>query len=149
MKRDARLIPFSREHHVALALARRIEQAADDSRRSELCRLAVEQFSRQLAPHFQLEETEILPVLQAQYQDQVARTLDEHRRLRQLAERIAGFDHAALAEFGVLLRAHTRFEDRELFPLFEALTAMVPAATHGPSVPARNTFDSTSGGSSL
>ena len=128
MKRDQALIPLSREHHTALALARRAVAASrDPSLARELGAALAGIFGRELEPHFLDEETLLLPALRdAGEHARVARTLDEHRQLRALARADGPVDAAGLASFGLLLEAHVRFEERELFPLAED---MLPAAT--------------------
>jgi uncharacterized protein (DUF2249 family) len=66
------------------------------------------------------------PLREAGEQARVARTLDEHRQLRALAQAAGRGDPAGLASFGLLLEAHVRFEERDLLPLAEAI---LPAAT--------------------
>jgi hypothetical protein len=51
----------------------------------------------------------------------VRRTLEEHQLLRSLADRIAAGDIASLKELAQALRAHVRFEERELFTTAETL----------------------------
>lgn len=115
MKRAAALTALSREHHGALVLAKRIA-GADAAGRSALGRELAARFTAELEPHFLMEEAELLPRLaRAGALDLVERTLEEHRLLRALVLRTAGGDQAALTEFGRLLEAHVRFEERELF----------------------------------
>jgi hemerythrin-like domain-containing protein len=105
-----------------LSLALRIEQASAPAARDKLLATVPALFRGELEPHFQAEEDSLLPQLaQAGETALVARTLDEHAQLRALAAAIAGGDAAALAPFGSLLRAHVRFEERELFATAERL----------------------------
>lgn len=128
MKRNQALIPLSREHHAALVLARRAVAASrDESAARELSAALPDIFARELEPHFQIEEQLLLPPLRdAGEHARVARTLDEHRQLRALAHATGRAGPAGLASFGLLLEAHVRFEERDLFPLAEAI---LPAAT--------------------
>lgn len=125
MKRSPFLQPLSREHHGALSLARACERAAasgDAARIAEACERAIRAFSAELDPHFRTEEHSLLPLLQgADVRPLVQRTLDDHRLLRALLDRIARNDAEALAEFGAHLVAHVRFEERMLFPAIERL----------------------------
>jgi hypothetical protein len=84
VKRDVRLHGLTSDHHHALVLARRIREAAaggsldaalpDDARR---------RYDEELAPHFAIEEEELLPALgDGGRQDLVDRTLREHEALR-------------------------------------------------------------------
>lgn len=123
MKRSPFLQPLSREHHTALSLARACERAAQSGDAAQIAatsRRVVMAFPAELDPHFQVEETALLPRLQhAGSETLVRRTLDDHARLRALRDRVGREDAAALAEFGALLAAHVRFEERELFPAIE------------------------------
>lgn len=122
MKRSPALLKLSREHHTALSLALRIAQASAPAARDKLLATVPALFRGELEPHFQAEECSLLPQLaQAGETALVARTLDDHAQLRALAAAIAGGDAAALAPFGSLLRAHVRFEERELFETAERL----------------------------
>ncbi len=125
MRRRPALRELSREHHGALVLALRISKA-DDRGTQSLLTSVPELFARELEPHFQAEEKGLLPRLaEAGGQALVERTLEEHREMRELVSRIAAGDGASLKTFGLALRAHARFEERELFPAAEAL---LPAA---------------------
>jgi hypothetical protein len=112
MKRDARLRVLSSEHHHALVLARRAsrgELSLADAQRA---------FDEDLAPHFAVEESLLLPPLCAAGRPDLAeRTLREHDRIRDALSR------SEIGEFGRLLTEHVRFEERELFPACEMLLA--------------------------
>jgi hemerythrin-like domain-containing protein len=119
MKRHPELLTLSREHHAALKLARHARLAAESGASPEIARLArqaVDTFARELEPHFQTEEADLLPLLQRAGQHAlVERTLDDHRRLRQLGQQLNEPDAATLLAFAELLAEHVRFEERELF----------------------------------
>ncbi|WP_295007390.1 hemerythrin domain-containing protein [uncultured Dechloromonas sp.] len=127
MKRHAALIQHSRDHHHALKLARLARFAADSGLPEaieEASRTITEQFPRALEPHFQDEEAGLLPRLAAIGQNElVARTLDEHLRLRELNRALLANpgDAAAIAAFAALLHDHVRFEERELFEIAQNL----------------------------
>lgn len=123
MKRHASLIKLSREHHTALVLAKHAvgidpanacEVAAFASRLQMLMESEIE-------PHFQREETALMPLLEQYDLPLVERTREEHRLLRELAARIAAGDAAAIAHFGRGLEGHVHFEERKLFPVAEAV----------------------------
>ncbi len=63
--------------------------------------------------------SEILPCLRGTHGAQVSRAEADHAALRVLAARIADGDSVALQSFGALLMEHVRFEERELYPLYE------------------------------
>lgn len=124
MKRSPALMPLSRDHHQALAVALRLRRcdaagaanAADDF-------LAFWRTGGQR--HFQEEEEVLLPAY-AGYGNPnhplVTRTLVDHLVIRQRARRIereAIPDPHELQELGMLLASHVRFEERELFPMIE------------------------------
>lgn len=126
MKRSAFLQPLSREHHTALSLAKRCERAAssgDPAQLIESCNRVAEQFSRDLVPHFGVEERELLPMLEAAGQKAlVERTLLEHSQLRALHASLQQNGTAdTLDSFARLLSAHVHFEESELFQAFEEL----------------------------
>ena len=112
MRRDPRLIPLSREHHAPLRLGRRlIAGGAQDELRAMLPALQA---------HFAEEERTLLPRLRAGGERALAqRLLDEHRALSALFAR--ALQGECEAETGKALIAHVRFEERELFPVVEAL----------------------------
>jgi len=126
MKRSPELIALTREHHHALVLARRaIAAAREPSAARALGAELAQLFARELEPHFRIEEQRLLPALRdAGEYARTARTLDEHRQLRALALAGATGDSASLLSFGLLLEAHVRFEERDLFPLAEAIVPM-------------------------
>ena len=119
MKRHPALLQLSREHHTALKLSldcRKAVLAADQAAMSALASQMSSLFAAELEPHFQREEEELLPWLEAVGEHQlVARTLAEHAQLRGLAERIGRGDRGALEAFATALSDHVRFEERELF----------------------------------
>lgn len=125
MKRSPTLQPLSREHHIALTLAKacaRAAQSGDEARVVEACQRAVQAFSNELEPHFRYEELSLLPLLHTtDTQPLVERTLADHQQLRALLEGLRKNDAEALDSFGKRLAAHVRFEERELFPVFESL----------------------------
>jgi hemerythrin-like domain-containing protein len=144
MKRHPSLLALSREHHAALSLANRVKKAAlagDAARIGAARGEVVTRFEAELAPHFAEEELTLLPRLASLGEAAlVARTLDEHRALRALVRRLAApaaipEAGACLAEFGNLLAAHVRFEERELFERAQALLAKHGETAALPAVP--------------
>lgn len=124
MKRHASLMKLSREHHTGLVLSKRIAACADDvDAQNAMCEAVLESFSGELLAHFEEEERDILPRLRDRHEAERIRALQDHDTLVILAARIARGDRQALRAFGSLLAAHIRFEERELFPLYENLCA--------------------------
>jgi len=121
MRRDPRLQGLSSDHHHALVLARRIGRAASEGTADEALAESVwRTYQDELRPHFETEETFLLPaLLEAGAENIVARTESEHRAMLGLLERARSGDLDALGEFGTMLTTHVRFEERELFPLCE------------------------------
>lgn len=116
MKRSEALAGLSREHHGALVMAQRI--AAGALSPADLRR----RFDRELNPHFLAEERFLLPFLERAGASALAeRTRREHDEMRRLAAAADQGDIAALESFGIALRDHVRFEERELFVAVESL----------------------------
>lgn len=128
MKRSPFLRDLSRDHHTALSLANRIAKA-EDGALATLARDVAKSFDLDLEPHFRREEEDLLVKLSAAGEAPlVRRTLADHGRLRELASRLAGGDASVLKGFGRELHDHVRFEERELFPVAEALLGGAPKA---------------------
>jgi hypothetical protein len=88
----------------------------------DICQSLQLLWSEELAEHFRQEE-EILFAL-AELPDEVRilieRALDEHRRIKGLIDTCIGDNQSETGrEFGALLEAHIRFEERELFPALQ------------------------------
>ena len=121
MKRSEALKPLSHEHHHALFVAKVIcdQEGEGDSRDRFL-----EFWRSESEEHFRAEEEILLPGsgLPGPDQDEeVARMLSDHLEIRRGAARFTA-DEASPAEIVELaerLRAHVRFEERELFPRIE------------------------------
>lgn len=119
MKRLPELRDLSEDHHHGLVLARRAKQAACGEGGLVVNDVWIEvemQFKTELAPHFLVEETLIVPSLERAGESALtARLLDEHRAIRECVRPENGRTPAALNRFGELLENHIRFEERELF----------------------------------
>lgn len=122
MKRCPTLIPLSREHHGSLVLAKHISLAGDDASRSGFMTRVRDEDGPALLAHFAEEERLLLPVLGQAEPALAERLRAEHRALRALIERIGAGDATALVPFAEDLTRHIRFEEREIYPVFEALT---------------------------
>ena len=88
MKRDPNLQDLSRDHHHALLLARRAERAAETGSDDEVASMwesIAHSFDSDLGPHFEVEEQQLLPLLEAAGEHElVGRTRSDHERLRAL-----------------------------------------------------------------
>jgi len=123
VKRSPHLVPLSREHHTALSLARRIQKHADDAPALAVLAEQVRDGTAELLAHFAQEESLFLPHRLELHPALSQRLGDEHARLRAYMERVGRGDQGCMLEFATLLIAHVRFEERELFPAFEGLSA--------------------------
>jgi tellurite methyltransferase len=125
VKRHPSLASLSRDHHHALILARdarRLPQERSEDRSAFIVELRL-RFDAELAPHFAIEEREL-----------VGRSVARGEPLASLATRVVA-DHDALRAivaslepllltsqceaFGARLEEHVRFEEREWFPALE------------------------------
>lgn len=132
MKRSPSLLKLSRDHHTALSLALHIEKANDAVALAAVAVRLAKIFPGELEPHFLEEEQSLLPQLrQVGEVALVERTLQEHQQLRSLAERVADGKTTRLKEFGQLLQAHVRFEERELFMVAQRVLPGEYLETHG------------------
>lgn len=115
MKRDPRLIEFSREHHSALKLGLFLR----NSQNIDECNSQIQALKTMLLEHFYEEEKDLLNIIDALPNPSLReRFLSDHQALRSLLLQ----DHLSLHEakaFGQLLIDHSRFEERELFPAIQ------------------------------
>jgi iron-sulfur cluster repair protein YtfE (RIC family) len=89
----------------------------------------VEFFDDDLTPHFRAEEQVLFPAMGSfsEAVELIADLLSDHRRLTGLVDRVRAIDEQTLAvdlvEFAAALEGHVRKEERELFPIYEALVS--------------------------
>ncbi len=140
MQRITQLQSLSHDHHHALVLARRCRvsaSAGDEQHLHDVWGQVRAVFARDLEPHFQIEEACLLPALeQAGEQAYVDRIRVDHAALRDLAG-IALASAGEVERFGVLLDAHVRYEEREVFEI--AQTCLSPDALERIAEACRNT----------
>lgn len=136
MKRDATLVPLSRDHHHALVLARALRDPATAKRAGlpvepeALIAHVRRRFVVDLEPHFRAEERALVPqcrgsgVLEAH----ALRVERDHESLRDIVASLAAGPALSghLDAFARQLEDHVHFEEREWFPALEA--ALGPAA---------------------
>lgn len=128
MKRIEQLLKLSREHHQSLVMAKRISAIADTGNNKELLE-AIETvknyYNDELEQHFQHEERTIFAPIFKEYQEHIGiatSLLKEHGYIRMLIPKMTlETAQKDLAEFGSILKTHTRIEERELFTLIEEL----------------------------
>jgi hemerythrin-like domain-containing protein len=125
VQRSVELAVLSREHHVALELALRLQRATNLD--AEPVKQATRDFWREEGrEHFRLEEELLLPAFAHQVgadDADVVRVLDEHADIRRRVDDLetgAPVDPAALHALGERLRDHVRYEERMLFGRIEA-----------------------------
>ena len=128
MRRHRALVPLPHDHHHALVAARRLRSGAGRPDAAMAAAAFLDFFEEHTVPHFR-EEEELLFPLVVGFEDAealVVRALLEHQRLHALAARLRRGGSTAtevMKELADLLAAHVRFEERDLFPLIERLTA--------------------------
>lgn len=128
MKRAEQLQNLSREHHDSLVLAKRLFEVVEDGSDEALLG-AIEKvknyYEDELEIHFQHEERTIFSPIFKEYKEHIPLAgplLKEHGAMRLLVPRLT-LENAKelLTEFAEMLKAHTRIEERELFPIVEDL----------------------------
>lgn len=122
MKRSEPLIPLSHDHHVALVVANRLKSSLNDFDRNAAAIYWKEirgQYKQDLLAHFEIEESELLPLLDAESEKAAMLAINmiaDHTKMRNL---LSNSELSAAIEFAELLKQHVRFEERELFPWLE------------------------------
>ena len=130
MKRHPALQTFSREHQHTLSLAQQIIRAVkteDQPLLFDLKGKVYRFYKDELIPHFEHEEASFFKIIAdnyPQYHQLIEPYLAEHKTLLAMAKRIGELsedDHLSdeLEAFAILLKSHTRKEERELFPMIE------------------------------
>ena len=124
MRRNAALEGLSRDHHLALVVAQKLERATVDT-----ARMARDAFLSYWAGegrhHLRTEEEVLLPACARHIDardETVVRVLVEHVDLRRRAADLEEDADPPLHEIralGELLRGHVRYEERALFRLIE------------------------------
>jgi iron-sulfur cluster repair protein YtfE (RIC family) len=129
MKRHPSLIPLSRQHHETLILAQLIKKGApvyrglpetiEGKREAMLIH-----FENHLKQHFAAEEKMFLQVMgiDASIDELIIQLREEHRNIEQLIDQLKSEDSLSekLHQLGLLLEAHIRKEERQLFELMPA-----------------------------
>lgn len=125
MKRDPALVTLSRDHHHALAVARKLKRSTAETA-PEARAAFVEYWRAHGREHFRREEEILLPAYADHgdpYRPLVARVLCDHVAIRARADALvvdSAADPAVLHDLGTSMADHVRLEERELFPLVEA-----------------------------
>ena len=135
VQRSNELAVLSREHHIALELALRLQRATGADAKS-ITQATLDFWRREGREHFRLEEELLLPAFarHAGADDaDVVRVLIEHVDIRRrIADLETGrIDVAALNALGEALRDHVRHEERTLFGRIEETLKPEELATLG------------------
>ncbi len=131
LQRHEALRSLSRDHHVALQLARAIQIKGDPRLRAELPadgqQLAAHVqrvFSRELAAHFEVEDSVLAPMVAGQDTtlDRIVSDIEsEHAEMMELAAGLAAASTSPealeqrLDRLGAMLESHVRREEREYY----------------------------------
>ncbi len=120
IKRSAELAPLSREHHKGLLFVWKIKQGLQKDIDTKRISAFVHWFwTVELAPHFQKEETLLLPAL-GKKMSLKERLLDEHAAIRKLMEDLQNHSTVELLQkLANAVHDHIRFEERVLFKHIE------------------------------
>jgi quercetin dioxygenase-like cupin family protein len=132
MKRARSLVPLSHDHHHALVEARRLRRAADaeEAERRAAVAAFLRFFAAETVGHFRQEEEVLFPTLATAGDEAGAllvQALLDHQRIHALTAelergQITGkADAAVMQQLAELVEQHVRLEERQLFPLIEAL----------------------------
>lgn len=124
MRRNAALEGLSRDHHLALVVAQKLERATVDT--APMARRAfLSYWAGEGRHHLRSEEEVLLPTAARHldtHDESVDRVLVEHVELRRRATDLEANPDPPLHEIrtlGELLRDHVRYEERVLFRLIE------------------------------
>ncbi|MDN5753413.1 MAG: hemerythrin domain-containing protein [Nitrosospira sp.] len=130
MPRTGALLSLSREHHVALVMARTARRAASENENDVMARSAAmtaavasieAHWHTSMAAHFEKEERLMRIARDTLDPQTVTRILAEHAELRILAAGPCALEPAArLRRFADLISAHVRHEERTLFPQLQS-----------------------------
>jgi hemerythrin-like domain-containing protein len=128
MKRAEQLQKLSREHHGSLVMAKNIAEIAENGSEADLLdalKTVTQYYDDELELHFQHEERTIFSLIFEQYKEHIGIAtilLKEHGLIRMLIPKLTPETaREDLAKFALVLKNHTRMEERELFPIIEEL----------------------------
>jgi hemerythrin-like domain-containing protein len=118
MLRDPSLIPLSRQHHNGLALCvlsrRALKEDASAGGVARVARAVIDRYEIELANHFEIEEQVLFPVCGEL--PILEELIAEHQAMGEMVRELKAAPAAeTLERFFVMLTAHIRREERELF----------------------------------
>jgi hemerythrin-like domain-containing protein len=154
MKRIEQLRPLSMEHHLSLVLANKAIKTAknnDSTQIKTLCEQIAQEFDTRWEAHFIKEEHSIFSIIEDKYRKQLIDNAhkdakltqllrEQHNQMRTMSTDMTDGRTDQLEDFGIILRDHTRLEERQLFPLVtelfngEELNMIVNSALHNGSL---------------
>ena len=120
MRRNINLQDLSKDHHQGLLLGWKIKQGLKQQVPTAIIKSYIEYFFKEaLLPHFKEEEVILLSCL-ADENELKQKTLEDHRLIEKLVEKICREEKEDEMYFlADTLDAHIRFEERTLFPYLE------------------------------
>jgi hemerythrin-like domain-containing protein len=129
IKRHKALRNLSREHHVGLIFALRLQKGVAKSADLQ----SMEEYTtwfweNHLLPHFVLEEDHLFPMLKDEY-ELVKKAIAQHQDLKMLFQ-IQQKTHSDFKRIYELLQKHIRLEERELFNLIQTILSEQQLATY-------------------
>lgn len=120
IKRNPNLVPLSKEHHLTLLFSWKLKTGLSKNIEPKRIVHYISWFEKEhLLPHFKSEE---LLLFKDPNDSMVERALKEHQEISALIGKIKkeGEDlEEEILQLAELVKAHTRYEERELFPYLE------------------------------
>jgi Hemerythrin HHE cation binding domain len=144
-RRHVSLIPLSRQHQHALALALIIRrrdgiQKGEATWLREMSEKVQKAYAAELAGHFEVEETVLFPDMERYLGrlNLVGELVEEHKTLRGLVQQIESAPAVSFFDdFSARLDAHVRKEERRLFTEFEKRMPAAEALKLGREIESR------------
>lgn len=131
MKRMPQLIPLSHDHHQGLVTS----QHALRLKPEEIKAVDIEKHWQRIKDclieeskhHFVIEERYILEPLKAigGYDEMIERIYHEHELFREFVKKVVGQSFTELQEIAVILKAHIKYEEREVFVVAQEVLSTV------------------------
>jgi iron-sulfur cluster repair protein YtfE (RIC family) len=128
MKRHETIVPLSHDHYHALLMAQAVKKnfIKTDlglSSVEDKLKYVINAYNTELIPHFNHEENILFPLANGKNDELdklISEILEEHDRIHEAIAKIKSGDlEQNLDDFGFLLEAHVRKEERILFPKIE------------------------------
>ncbi len=133
IKRSIELQPLSRDHHFGLLLCWKVRTGiAMNVEPERIAEYVLFFYKLYLRDHFQEEEKYVFTLI-ADDDSAIRRALEEHRKIELVIKNIEKNipNYSKLSEFEQILNNHIRYEERELFPYIEQISAGTELRTTG------------------